>query len=298
MLIRKWNAREGYGEAIGHHGELIQGVFEGPEGNLHRGLVSLPCRHLKSRAKFWLHGEAGVSVTPGHCEKSKRAAELVLQTFGGGRTGGHLVIVSNIPIGRGMGSSTADVLASILAVFDSLHSHVTPDILMQIAVSAETACDSTLFTQVAVLFAQREGKVVEAFKKPLPLLDLISVDAAAGLTIDTLTFEPARYTSFEIELFRPLRSALRKAIEDSDHDLLGRVASASTCINERFLEKPRLNEIKAIGTRHGSVGTQVAHSGTVVGLMYDPANEKSAENIELAMHALRMSGFEPEFIPH
>lgn len=289
---------EGHGEAIGHHGELIQGVFEDPEGNLHRGLLSLPCRQLNSRADFRPRDEAGVTVTPVHCKKSRRAAELVLEGFGMGGIGGHLTIASNIPIGRGMGSSTADVLASILAVFDSLHSEPRPDIVMQIAVSAETACDSTLFSQVAVLFAQREGKVIEAFRKPLPPIGLISVDTTAGQTIDTLAFKPARYSSAEIELFRPLRSTLRKALEASDLELLGRVATASARINERFLRKPRLHEIEAIGARRGAVGVQVAHSGTVVGLMFDPAKENSAESVELAMRDLRVSGFEPSIIPH
>ncbi|AYG66090.1 GHMP kinase [Rhizobium sp. CCGE531] len=289
---------EGHGEAIGHHGELIQGVFEDWEGNLHRGLISLPCRHLNSKAEFRPRDEAGVSVTPIHRKKSKLAVELSLETLGRGGTGGHLAIASNIPIGRGMGSSTADVLASILAVFDSLHSPPTPDIVMEIAVRAEMACDSTLFSQVAVLFAQREGKVIEAFRNPLPPIDLISVDTAAGQTIDTLAFKSARYSSSEIELFRPLRSALRKALEASDLDLLGRVATASARINERFLRKPRLHEIEAIGARHGAVGIQVAHSGTVVGLMFDPTKEKSAGNVELARHDLRISGFESSIIPH
>ena len=29
-------------EAIAHHGELLQGVFEGSDGRLHRGLLTLP----------------------------------------------------------------------------------------------------------------------------------------------------------------------------------------------------------------------------------------------------------------
>ncbi|TGW05760.1 GHMP kinase, partial [Mesorhizobium sp. M2D.F.Ca.ET.145.01.1.1] len=92
-------ATEGRGEAIGHHGELIQGVFEDQNARLHRGLISLPCRHRKSTANFKNNGEERLSVTPQHCQKAKRAAELTLKTFARSSIGGRLTIKSNIPIG-------------------------------------------------------------------------------------------------------------------------------------------------------------------------------------------------------
>ncbi|WP_375779132.1 GHMP kinase [Bradyrhizobium sp. ma5] len=284
-------AIEGYGEAIGHHGELIQGIFEDENGHLRRGLTSLPCRQLRSKAMFKAHGQDILSVSPRRCEKSRRAAELVLKTFGRLRGGGHLTVQSNIPVGRGMGSSTADVLASILAVLDYLAIQLSPDRVMKIAVRAETACDSTLFSQQAVLFAHREGDVIESFINSLPPIDFISIDTAPGHTVDTVALQPADYNRTEIESFRPLRRLLGKAIKESDLGLLGRVATASALINERFLPKPRLHEIEAIGTRYGAIGVQVAHSGTVVGLMFDPANENTTENIDRAMLNLRESGF-------
>ncbi|MDK1492906.1 hypothetical protein QN219_23065 [Sinorhizobium sp. 7-81] len=125
---------------------------------------------------------------------------------------------------------------------------------------------------------------------------MISVDTTGGQKVDTLAFEPARYSPEEIETFRPLRALLRRAIKASDFALLGRAATASAWINERFLPKPRLTDIETIGVCHGAVGVQVAHSGTVVGLMFDPANEKTSDNMERAMHDLRKSGFEPSIV--
>lgn len=291
-------AGEGCGEAIGHHGELVQGIFEDQNGCLHRGLISLPCRHLKSKAKFKTQGGDTLSVTPRHCEKAKRAAELALKTFARMTIRGHLTIESNIPVGRGMGSSTADVLASILAVLNYLAIQSTPHSVMEIAVSAETACDSTLFSQQAVLFAHREGFVIESFRKPLPPIDFISIDTALSQNVDTLSLNPAQYNAFEIGVFRPLRSAMRKAINDSDLRLLGRVATASALINERFLPKPRMYDIEAIATRYGALGVQVAHSGTVAGIMFDPANERTTENMDLAMRDLGKLGLESSIFRH
>lgn len=289
---------KGNGEATGHHGELLQGIFEDKNGHLHRGLVSLPCRQLKSKAKFTTNSAEKISITPQHCQKAQRAAELALKRFARIRTGGHLAIESNVPVGRGMGSSTADVLASILAVLDYLDVKPSPESIMQVAVNAETACDSTLFSQQAVLFAHREGLVIESFRNSLPPIDYISVDVTPDQTVDTLAFDPAQYSSAEIETFRPLRGLLRRAIDTSDLDLLGRVSTASARINDKFLRKPRLHDIEAIGVRFGAIGIQVAHSGTVVGLMFDPTNRKTTENMERVTHNLRSAGFEPSIFSH
>lgn len=291
-------ATEGNGEATGHHGELLQGIFEDKNGHLHRGLVSLPCRQLKSKAKFRANNTEKISITPHRCRKAQRAAELALKIFARIGTGGHLAIESNIPVGRGMGSSTADTLASILAVLDFLGVRPSPESIMQVAVNAETACDSTLFSQQAVLFAHREGIVIEAFRNSLPPIDYISVDATPGQTVDTLAFEPAQYSSAEIETFRPLRGLLRRAINTSDLGLLGRVSTASARINDKFLRKPRFHDIEAIGVRYSAVGIQVAHSGTVVGLMFDPKDKNAVQNMERATHDLRSSGFEPSIVSH
>ncbi|MBZ9974032.1 GHMP kinase [Mesorhizobium sp. BR-1-1-10] len=288
----------GFGVAVGHHGELVQGLFEDDGARLRRALVSLPCRQLQSRARFSGGDGDLVAVTPESCDKARRAAELTIARFGQRATGGNLAIDSNVPVGRGMGSSTADVLSSIQAVLGWLEIEAASDEVMRIAVSAETACDSTLFKQQAVLFAHRDGIVLEAFRRPLPPVDLISVDTTPDVTVDTLEYQPARYDASEIETFRPLRSLLRTAIKHADIRMLGRVATASARINERFLPKPGLDEIETIGSRFDAVGVQVAHSGTVVGLMFDALDPKASANIAGAADALRGSGFDPAIFRH
>ena len=291
-------ARVGYAEAIGHHGELVQGLFEDDGAQLRRALVSLPCRQLRSKARFVANDADQVVVLPASREKARRAAQLTLCAFGRHAAGGDLVIDSNIPLGRGMGSSTADVLASILAVLNCLKIDAASDEVMRLAVSAETACDSTLFKQQAVLFAHRDGIVLEAFRKPLPPIDFISIDTTPNMTVDTLEFAPARYDHLEIETFRPLRSLLRTAIKNGDTGMLGRVATASARINERFLPKPRLTEIEAIGDRFGAIGVQVAHSGTVVGLMFDGRDPGASANIDRAASAMKRFDFAPTIFRH
>ncbi|MGK6317443.1 GHMP family kinase ATP-binding protein [Neorhizobium sp. DT-125] len=277
--------------AMAHHGELLQGVFEHIDGQLRRGLVSLPCPTLTSLATFTPNDRAEITVSPAGREKARRAADLALAAFAHVRTGGHIHLVTDIPVGRGMGSSTADVLASIQAVLDYLQVFPTAERIMRIAVDAETACDSTLFRQQAVLFAQRDGIVLEAFRKPLPSLDILSVDTAPQSTVSTVEFQPAPYHHAEVEMFRPMRSLLRKAIDSGDVRSLGRVATASALINERFLPKPGLRELQTIARRHDACGLQVAHSGTMAGLLFDPQDDRAPENMHLATKAIDALGF-------
>ncbi len=278
------------GTAIAHHGELIQGMFEDSSGQLRRGLLSLPCPALTSIATF--HPKAGPALTiaPTTCEKARRAGELALQLVSPRSPGGHLQIATNIPIGQGLGSSTADVLSSIQAILRFFRARLSHEAIMQIAVAAETASDSTLFTQQAVLFAQRDGEVIEAFRKSLPRISIVSVNCAPDTEISTLDFRPAEYRPEEIEAFRPLWSLLRVAINSGDLRALGRVATASAMINQRFLPKRDLDQIQAIADSCGAVGIQVAHSGTVAGILFDPEDHDCTSNMHLAVSRVAAMG--------
>lgn len=83
------HGKQGSGEAAGHHGELLQGIFEDDTGLLRRGLVSMPYRTLKSRAEFLPNEKMReVDVFPRRCEKAKRAAEITLERYSAARAGG------------------------------------------------------------------------------------------------------------------------------------------------------------------------------------------------------------------
>jgi uncharacterized protein involved in propanediol utilization len=57
-----------------------------------------------------------------------------------------------------------------------------------------------------------------------------------------------------------------------DPVLVGRIATASSRINQRFLPKPQFEQLQSIAECRGALGVQVAHSGTVAGLLFDPSD--------------------------
>ena len=152
--------RIGTGRATGHHGEFLQGVFEGSDGRLHRGLITLPMAREVSVVTFWPRPDGTISTRPENRTKAARAAKLALTHLGLAQAGGELTIESSIPVSHGYGSSTADVVAAIRAVADAAGRTLRSDTVCRLASEAEGASDAIAYDNQTVLFAQREGRAI------------------------------------------------------------------------------------------------------------------------------------------
>lgn len=281
--------RRGFGQAVAHHGEILQGVFEVSKGRLCRALVTLPAEPFWSQATFAPDATGRVVAEEAWRVKAVRAVELALARAGAPECGGRLRIRSNIPPGWGLGSSTSDVTAAVRAAWESLGLHLSASLVAELAVKAETASDSTMFDQRALLFAQRRGLLLEDLGEPLPNLEVLGFNTDPG-GVDTLSFPAARYDWREIEAFRPLLGLLRQAVRRQQPELCGHVATASARINQRHLPKPHFERLERLVTQVGALGLQVAHSGTVVGLLFRPDDDAKEERIDAARAALAELG--------
>jgi L-threonine kinase len=63
-----------------------------------------------------------------------------------------------------------------------------------------------------------------------------------------------------------------KGVEQGDCQLIGQGATISALANQRILYKPCLEEMIKISNKFGAVGINVAHSGTVIGVLFSQAN--------------------------
>lgn len=179
MLSKKTRPRKGIGIANGHHGEILQGMFYGDDGILHRGLVTLPWRSNITQARFIPDGSTSIKINfPGRC-KAKAAAEIVGKYIAQRIIGGILQLKSLLPVARGLGSSTSDVVATIWAVADSIGATLSSYDVARLAVQAEIASDSVMFMYHTVLFAQREGIVLKHLEGPLPPMHILGIDTMA-----------------------------------------------------------------------------------------------------------------------
>jgi uncharacterized protein involved in propanediol utilization len=272
--------------ANAHHGEVLQGVFRDGQSTV-PGLVSLPNPGLRSTAMF-APGGAELTVWPSWKRKARSACLAVL----GPDVTGHLAVHSDIPVERGLGSSTADVVSTIIAAATSSGSPVRSEDVARLAVAVEKAADGTMFGSRAVLFASRHGYLLEDFGGPMPAVEVVGFDAG-GAGVNTLSASyPPPYTAAEIATFAHLRELLRQAVIELSVKLLACVATTSAQINQRYVPNRAFDVVTAVGARTGALGHQVAHTGRVIGLLYDPAEPALDEQVRSARRQLGEAGYQ------
>ncbi|QES57097.1 GHMP kinase [Streptomyces venezuelae] len=290
-------ARHGAGHASCHHGEILQGVFLDAAGRRCPGLVTLPMTGMGSRAEFTRRPGTPperLTVLPGDRTKAARAAALTVgecaPRCGEPPCGGELRITGDIPVGLGMGSSTSDVIAVVRAVADSYGVRLAPGTVARLAVRAEQACDPLMLDARPVLFAQREGRVLEVLGARLPPLVVVGCALGGGAPVDTLALPSRTYDESDVRAFGRLRTLLRRAVTTGDAALLGRVASASARRGQELLRHPEFDALDGVARRLGALGVQIAHSGAVAGLLLDPAAPGLRHRIRGCVRALESDG--------
>ncbi|MFI1394344.1 GHMP kinase [Streptomyces sp. NPDC020681] len=284
----------GRGYASCHHGEILQGVFLDGRGRRRAGLVTLPMYGLGTTAEFVRRPGTDLSVVPADRTKALRAAGLAVEEcvrlLGGPACGGELRLTADVPVGLGMGSSSSDVIAAVRAVADAYGLRLPPQTIAALAVRAERASDPLMLDGRPVLFAQREGHVLEVLGEALPPVVVVGCTLGGGRPVDTLSLPARRYDDEEVQAFEQLRSALRRAIADRDPALLGHVCTASAKRGQRTLRHAEFDTLRHVARRTGATGVQIAHSGNVAGLLFDPAGSGLRRRMRHCVHALNSNG--------
>jgi uncharacterized protein involved in propanediol utilization len=255
-------AQAAAGVAFGTFGELLQGRLPGSDLDF---LVTSPIVR-RSVATFWFDKQHGdMEVVPAFKVKSLRAAELTLARCGQS-AGGILMIDSDLPVGKGFASSSADLVATIRAVGQAAGIAVTPalteDVLRQIEPS-----DGVMYPG-SVAFYHREVRLHSRLGF-LPPLTIVGVDE--GGEVDTVGFNqiPKSFTLAEECEYAGLLDIATKAIQAGDVATIGHVATRSALLNQRLNPKRLLSAVLEISSQIGGVGVMTAHSGTTVGILLD-----------------------------
>lgn len=248
-------------------GELVQGAIEGAPC-----LVSCPIS-LWSTAAVETSSTGAVSA-PLDSPKAARALQLALAALGRRDAAVSLRLESSIPRGRGYGSSTADIGASLCALAGALGVSLSADDIARLAVAVEPS-DSTMFPGLA-LFDHRQGTFSEILGAP-PALSVIVVDP--GGEVDTIRFNQ-RDTGPALRLLSTAHAEafalLRWGIAHADARAIGQAATQSARAHELILPNPLLGAALDIARSIGAVGICRAHSGTIIGLLLEPKRADAA----------------------
>ena len=253
-------------------GELVQGTLGGLPFH-----VSCPV-DVYSTVTVELTDRPGVQHPP-DSPKAGAGARATLEHLGA-RVGARVSLRSDLPRGKGMGSSTADVAGAIGACARALDVELDAATVARLALSVEPT-DGSVFPGI-VLFDHRRGALFEPLGEAPPL-EIAVLDF--GGEVDTLEFNAVDRSellrSSEPEVAEAL-SLVRRGIAEGQLDLLGRGATISALANQRVLPKPQLPSVLGFAEWIGALGVNVGHSGTVLGVLLDPARHDAREVLALA----------------
>ncbi len=182
-----------------------------------------------------------------------------------------VTVKSELPIGKGMASSSADISATCQGIALSAGKLLLPDDIANIALSIEPT--DGIFYPGIVLFDHVKGHIRQYLGNAIPMY--IAIFDVGG-EIDTLHFNQRSdleklNQANELQVQKAL-NLIVEGLAKKDAALLGKGTTLSALANQTILFKPHLEEMINISLSWGAVGVNIAHSGTVVGVLF-PMNK-------------------------
>ncbi|MFJ8113620.1 kinase [Streptomyces sp. NPDC096132] len=252
--------RAGVGTAFGTFGELLQGVLY--ENGLDF-LVTFPISRF-STATFRPGSESEeVQVVPAGKHKSRLLASRLLRAFGH-HGGGLLEVASDLPVGKGFASSSADLVATARAVADAFGTRLEESRIEALLRDIEPS-DGVMYPGV-VTYYHKEVRLRERLGF-LPPLTVVGLDE--GGMVDTVSFNRRvkPFTDADRREYGDLLSTLSQAVRDGDLYTVGAVATRSAEMNAKLLPKSQFEALRVICRKVGGLGLVAAHSGTTLGIL-------------------------------
>ena len=229
-------------------GELAQGFFRGEP-------ILITCPIEKFSMAVVSDEFAGVD---GLGSKSKKILDNVLKIFGAQNFKFGVRLTSELPRGKGMASSSADMAAVAQAVALSAGKKFSPEELGKLCAQIEPT-DGIFFAGVVAmnpLTGQLVKKIRAREKFQIAVFDY-------GGEVDTLKFN--RRSDF---VFPKL-----------DDEINFELVKNSALANQKILFKRGLEELMNFAKNLGAVAVNVAHSGTVAGIFFHADDSRVDEKI-------------------
>ncbi|MDR3105733.1 MAG: L-threonine kinase [Yokenella regensburgei] len=178
-----------------------------------------------------------------------------------------LEIHSTIPIAKGMASSTADIAATAVATAHHLGHTLDEATLAKLCVALEPT-DSTIFRQLT-LFDHNDASTQEACAAQ-PKIDVLVLESPETLRTEDYHRTPRRAGLLAgAPMLKQAWEKVRLACASHDPILLGEAATLSAIASQPLLPKPHFSTLLDVAEACDLYGINVAHSGSVVGLLLD-----------------------------
>lgn len=250
-----------YGICPASCGEFVQGIIDDEE--------YLCSYAIDMYSKVYIE-EKLVDINLGRY-KSRLAIEKVFEKFNLPKKytkNISLNINSKIPVGKGMASSTADIGATIKATLSLIDKDLSSEEISKLA--AEIEPTDSIFIDKNSIFNPLNGTVIKYLGN---LTNAKVVILEPNKVLDTMKIRLRQdYNKLKVENKEVIKKSfalLEEGLKKNNLSLVGEACTLSSLVNENIEKKEYLNEIIKISKKYGAYGVNIAHSGTVVGILID-----------------------------
>ncbi len=267
----------GMARCPGTCGEWVQGAREGIPF-----LIDCPIDRF-SEARVTLNMLATGWDLPFGKTKALQVLELLKEDLGIPSLGGKVEFTQQLPEGKGMASSTADLTAVVAAALIALGEEPIPERLAHFVLQIEPS-DSVMFPGITEIeHVHRHNHRVLG-----PVVPALFLALDWGGAIDTRVFNARpglaeHYRRNEVEIAKAYSFA-REGIEQTDLEKLAVAGTISARCNLEINMKSQFEPFLTWVLHKGGLGVVTAHSGTLIAGVFpraDFSNSEILKNLQL-----------------
>jgi uncharacterized protein involved in propanediol utilization len=213
--------------------------------------------------RFRLDPGGELRVFPSHKWKARTLARTLMDASGWDG-GGTLIVDSELPVGKGLASSSADLVATARVLGEVLGLEMSPAAIEDWLRPIEPT-DGVMYPGVVAFDHQRVR--LRSRLGTLPPVTVVAVDE--GGQVDTVAFNARRkpFSPDRKHEYAYLLDRVSAAVACADLAAVGTVATRSAVLNQALLPKRHLAAMLSICEQNEALGVICAHSGTVIGVL-------------------------------
>ncbi|MCF2130945.1 hypothetical protein L1I79_31645 [Strepomyces sp. STD 3.1] len=257
-------------------GGTVSGVCQGTLGELYQGPLRVGADPEIAVVSFPVDRHAWVYFTPRTAagppphapplgKKSVEAVRLFLDHYGLTLPPGDWHTHSELPVGVGMASSTADIVATLRCLFRVFSLPYDTEVVRGVLARIERS-DSVFLDEFALYLSGRHRVV----RRLGPDLGFHTAYVTEPGTVDTAAVTPLLLDHYRHrgEEYQRCLTDLVKGFDSGDPAAVARAASVSAALSQEVLPKATFGSLQAHRERFGADGVFVAHTGCLAGYLF------------------------------
>jgi uncharacterized protein involved in propanediol utilization len=246
-------------------GELFQGAYW-EEGVPQISIISLPVARFS-----WVHFIETPGEQPHHDlgalgrAKSQQAVRLFCSHYGVELPTGRWEVFSELEVGKGMASSTADVVATLRCLFRVFNLDYDQRLVIDILSRIERA--DSIFLDEFVLYLSGRHRIIHRFGSRIGMFTCYSVENAI-IDTESLTEQLLAHYRRHSAAYQECLEKTIQAFQVGDVGAIAACSTRSAELSQLVVPKQNFDAIADRRQDFRADGLFVAHTGSVVGYLF------------------------------